>query len=318
MKRAASYPAQTYDDPNDVRFVRIVRPADASQKDAVNIIGVPFDGGVLGRRGAAGGPPAIREAMSGFSNYNVELGESLEGSRVFDLGDLLVDQEDVLKAHPQIEAEMAKCLAGNSLLVVLGGDNSLSLPCIRASGAKFGKLGLIVIDSHFDLRGRIGGKPTSGSSYGLAIETMRELDPRRVVEVGVHGFLNSKDYFEKAKKLGIKVVTASEARSKGPREVAKEAYEAASDGADAVYLSVDLDAVDLSYVSGVSAPSAGGIPADYLLDLLYELGKMPGVRCADLVELAPSLDPTGKSARVAASALVYLIAGFNSRRKARH
>ena len=317
MRKSASYPAPTYDDVDDVRLVRIVRPADAPQKDAVNVVGVPFDGGVLGRKGAAGGPLAIREAMSGFSNYNVELGESLEGSRVFDLGDMLVDQEDVLKAHLQIEAEAARCLAGSSLLVAMGGDNSLSLPCIRASCAKFGRLGLIVVDSHFDLRGRIRGKPTSGSSYGLAIETMRELDPRRVVEVGIHGFLNSKTYFEKAKKLGIKIVTASEARSKGPREVAKEAYEAASDGADAVYLSVDLDAVDLSYVSGVSAPSAGGIPADYLFDFLYELGKMPGVRCADLVELAPSLDPTGRSARVAASALVYLIAGFNSRKSRR-
>ena len=313
MRKPASYPAPAYEDPNDARLLRIVRSAEMAQGKAVNILGVPFDGAVLGRKGAAGGPSAIRDSMSAFSNYNVELGESLEGMRIFDLGDLEVDQEDVLKAHAQIEAEVAGDILDDSLLVVLGGDNSLSLPCIRASFRTAGRLGLVAVDSHFDLRGKIGGRPTSGSSYGLAIETQEGLDPHRVVEIGVHGFLNSRAYFEKAKRLGVSIVTASQARGQRPREVAKRAYEVASKGADGVYLSIDLDAVDISYVSGVSAPSAGGIPADYLFDLLYELGRSPKFRCAVLVELAPALDLSGKSAWVASSALVYLAAGFNSR-----
>ena len=280
----------------------------------MNILGAPFDGAVLGRKGAAGGPAALRQSMASFSNYNLELGLDLGRARVFDVGDVALGKDDgVLRAHSQIEAEVARSLMPSSLLVVLGGDNSVSLPSLRACGDRFGRLGLIVVDSHLDLRGRIGGKPTSGSSYGLAIEEVAALDPERVMEIGAHGFLNSKRYFEKAKKLGVRVLTAQDVRRKGAESVAREAYLRASEGAEAVYLSVDLDAVDLGQVTGVSAPSAGGISAAELLSLVYEIAKNGKVRAADIVEFAPNLDPTGSSQRVAATVLTYLIAGFTAR-----
>lgn len=314
MRKAGVYPSPTYRDPNDKRMVQIIRKSESPKPRAVNIVGVPFDGAVLGRRGAAGGPGAIRQSVGSFSNYNVELGVGLERSRVFDLGDLALGKGvDVLRAHSHIGSEVARDLLSSSLLVILGGDNSVSLPALKASGEKLGRMGLIVVDSHFDLRGRMEGKPTSGSSYGLALETVRSLDPRRVVEIGVHGFLNSKKYFDKAKGLGISVVTAQDVRTEGPESVAKEACRRASDGADAVYLSVDMDSVDLGQVSGVSAPSAGGISASELLGLVYAIARNAEVKVADIVELAPNLDPTGSSQRVAATVLMYLIAAFNSR-----
>lgn len=315
MRKPARYPAPSYLDQNDRRMVRIIKPANRPGTKAVNILGVPFDRAVLGRKGAAAGPEAIRHAMAAFSNYNVELGIGLERSRVFDLGDLEVGGGDVNVAHSRIESEVGDLVKSGSLLVILGGDNSISLPSLRACSKELGKLGLIVVDSHFDLRGKIDGKPTSGSSYGLAIDTLEDLSPRRVVELGIHGFLNSRTYFEKVRRLGITVVTAEQVKRKGPESTAIEALRIASNGADSIYLSVDLDAVDISYVSGVSAPSAGGLAAVDLFKLMYKFGKSRRIACADLVELAPSLDPTGKSERVAATALLYLIAGFVSRTK---
>lgn len=199
-------------------------------------------------------------------------------------------------------------------MVIVGGDNSLSLPSIRAFRRKYSEVGLIVIDSHLDLRGKIGGKPTSGSSYGLAVEEGKGLMPARVVEIGVHGFLNSEQYARKAKKLGVDVVTAGMVGQEGPASVAKKAYARASKGAHAVYLSVDLDAVDLSQVLGVSAPSVGGISSRELFELVYTLTREPKVKCADLVELAPALDTSGRSQIVAASTLSYMFGGFCKRK----
>jgi len=313
MRRPGRYPVPSFHDPNDKRLVQIIRTTHKSQPRAVNIVGIPFDGAVLGRKGARGGPAAIRQAMLGFSDFDVELGVSLENTRIFDLGDLVV-QEDVLKAHGQIESEVAQDLREDSLLAILGGDNSISLPSLRAFARKFGEVGLIVLDSHFDLRGEIGGRPSSGSSYGLAIEGIEGVNPQRMVEVGIHGFLNSKKYYEKAKKLGIKIYTTSDVGKTSPVAVAEEAYKIASKGARAVYLSVDLDVVDISYVSGVSAPSAGGMSSQQLFELVYEVAKQSKVKCADLVELAPYLDPSEKSQRVAAATLVHMIAGFATRK----
>jgi formimidoylglutamase len=313
LRRPAHYSAPRYIDPDDRKVVQAIEKSSRPMPRAVNILGIPFDGAVLGRKGAAGGPRAIRESMGGFSDYNIELGVGVEGARVFDLGDMVVARADVVKAHEQIEEEVARDISRGSLLVLLGGDNSISLPALRASGRKFRRLGLVVIDSHLDLRGRIRGKPTSGSSYGLAIETVRGLDPSRTVEIGVHGFLNSKKYADKAKDLGIKVITPREVRRVGSQAAAREAYGVASAGADAVYLSIDLDAVDLSQVSGVSAPSVGGLNADEVASIAFELSTCPRVRVADVVELAPSLDPTGRSQRVAATVLMNLIAGYGAR-----
>ena len=315
MRKIAAYPKPAYSDPNDLRLVQIVRAAASAQRDSVNLLGVPFDGAVLGRKGAAGGPSAIRNAMSGFSNYSLEWGTDLRRARIFDLGDVGVPSREVAKAHAEIESEVSGALEESSLLLILGGDNSISLPSLGAFAKKFGRAGLVVIDSHLDLRGEINGRPTSGSSYGLAVESMKGLDPHRVAEIGVHGFLNSRIYHEKAEKLGITVITAKRVREMGAAAVAAEAYAIASEEADGVYLSVDLDAVDLSHVSGVSAPSAGGMSAGELLDLGYEISRREGVKCADIVELAPSLDPTGKSERVAASLVASLIGGFVSRKK---
>ncbi len=313
MRRQGTYSPPAYDDPSDRRMVQIIRHSRRAMPKAVNILGVPFDGAVLGRRGAVGGPAAIRLAMSGFSNYSIEMGIGVEGARVFDIGDMVVDSEDVLKAHTEIEGEVGRDLEGRSLLVVLGGDNSISLPSLKAYAESFDKIGLVVIDSHLDLRGRMRGRPTSGSSYGLAIEALPGLDPKRVVEIGPHDFLNSRKYVEKAERLGVRVFTARDVWKRGPWAIAKEAFALAKRGARAVYLSVDMDAVDLAHVSGVSAPSTGGVNYWELYQLVYQLTRHPEVKCADLVELAPSLDPTGKSQVVAATALMYMIAGFQSR-----
>jgi formimidoylglutamase len=312
LRRAAEYPPPSYRDPDDTRLVQIIKPSGEPKANAVNILGVPFDGAVLGRKGAAGGPAGIREALAGFSNYSVELAQGLEDARVFDLGDLVVENADVERAHSEVREEVTADVQGDSLLVILGGDNSISLPALAACRKRLGRLGLIVVDSHLDLRGKVEGRPTSGSSYGLAIEEGL-VDPKNMVEVGVHGFLNSRLYVEKAKRLGIAILPAVEVSARGAKATARNAYSIASKGVDAVYLSIDMDAVDLAQVSGVSAPSAGGMWARNLLTLAFEIAKNERTKCSDIVELAPSLDPSGTSQRVAAAALTYLIGGFSAR-----
>ena len=224
LRRSAVFPSPRYDDPEDLRLLRIIRQAKVAEKRSVNILGVPYDGAVLGRRGAAEGPAAIRTSLGAFSNYNIELGVSLEEARMADLGDVVLRTEEVLGAHREIEKEVAGVLERTSLLAVLGGDNSLSLPALRANAKEFGEIGIVVIDSHMDLRGEIGGRPTSGSSYGLAISSIEGVDPKRVAEIGMHGFLNSRRYAKKAEKLGVRVFTAKEVRERGAERVAKEAF----------------------------------------------------------------------------------------------
>jgi formimidoylglutamase len=304
-----------YNDPLDRRITSVLRNRMDPAKYAVNIFGIPYDGGVLGRKGASAGPASIRDSLRFNSNFNPELGTSLRSAKILDLGDLVIGRNDVKTVQSEIMEEVSTLLLDSSLLLAIGGDNSLSLPMIKAYARKYGNIGLIAIDSHYDLRGQIRGNPTSGSSYGLAISALgKRLPPSRVVEVALHGFLNSVDYSNRASDLGITVYTADDVRNLGAIRTAKRAFELVSQGSQAVYVSADIDSIDLSSVSGVSAPSPGGLAPAQLFDLLFYLGQRPQVRCADIVETAPSLDLTGRTPIVAATALLYLAAGFFSRR----
>ncbi len=315
MRRDASYPPARYHDPVDRRLTQIIKASRDAKSKAVNLLGIPYDGAVLGRKGAAKGPAEIRRALSFFSNYDVESGLDLLGLRAFDVGDLVPRRGGVAQVQAEVERAVGRELEPDSLLILIGGDNSISLPALRAYAGRFGRIGLVVIDSHLDLRGKIGGNPTSGSSYGLAIGTIPTLDPARVVEMGMHGFLNSKRYAEKANRLGVTVIGAAVVREEGPEAAAKRAFETASDGADAVYLSVDMDSVDLAQVSGVSAPSVGGLSASEVGAMVRVVARRKEVKCADVVETAPDLDPSGRSQIVAATCVVSMMAGFAERRK---
>ena len=59
-----------------------------------------------------------------------------------------------------------------------------------------------------------------------------------------------------------------------------------------VYLTIDIDAVDPAYAPGTGAPVAGGLTSRDLLELVRGLLESLPVRAMDLVEVAPSLDPT--------------------------
>jgi len=314
LRRRPTYQVPRFFDAKDKRMASIIQVADSAKNDAVNLLGVPYDGAVIGRRGAVEGPGAIRQVLGGAANYSPELGVDLLDARVFDLGDLVLESDDPEAVQTQVRAETMTMLDRSSLLVVLGGDNSISLGSITSCAEKFGGIGMVILDAHFDLRGKMSGRPTNGSSYGLAISTLgKRLDPRRMVEIGVRGFVNSRAYANEVKELGITIYTPADVRRMGTLDVARQAYDVASKGADAVYFSIDIDCVDMSQVCGVSAPSAGGLQAWEVNEMAYYFGKQDKVVCSDLVELAPPLDPTGRSQVVAMTALLHLIAGFKMR-----
>lgn len=309
-----TYQTPRFSDPMDRRICSIIQTSQDAQTNAVNILGVPYDGAVIGRKGAAEGPAAIRRVVGAAANYDPELGVDLLDMRVSDLGDLVLDSQEVEAVQAQVKEEVARALNGSSMLLVLGGDNSISLGSISACAEKFDRIGLIVFDAHYDLRGKIGGRPTSGSSYGLAIRTLGgHLEPSGVVEIGIRGFVNSRDYAEEAKRLGITTYTPADVRKHGPTAIAHQAFEVARRKADAIYLSIDIDCVDISQVCGVSAPSVGGLEPWEVNEMVYMLGRQKETVCADLVELAPSLDLSGRSQIVASSIVLHLIAGFKMR-----
>ena len=89
--------------------------------------------------------------------------------------------------------------------------------------------------------------------------------------------------------------------------VVQEAIEAAADGVDAVYVSVDIDVVDASESPGTGIPEFNGILASEFLDAMKTLSGYPELGALDLCEVSPEWDPTGRTVMLAASGLVRLL-----------
>lgn len=305
----ATYPPRRPQPLADPRFLELFQDDPASAD--ILLAGVPFDGAVLGRKGAAGGPTGIREAFRFLSTYDPETGLDLAPLRLHDLGDVRVDNADVLATHAAVERTLAPAFATRKPLVILGGDNSLSTPHVQAlAQARPGQaIGLVVLDAHYDLRPMpADGIPTSGTPYRRLLEA-GTVEARRLVEVGIRPFANSASLAHYAAQKGVHIVTRGELARQGAGPVAAQAVATAGQGAAVLWLSVDVDALDQSVACGVSAPGAGGVSFAEAATLVRAVAQDP--RCAgmDLVETAPALDPTGNTARTAAQLVAEFCAG---------
>ncbi|HUR60994.1 MAG TPA: agmatinase family protein [Candidatus Thermoplasmatota archaeon] len=299
--------------PADPRFLELFGHPMA-EADLV-LVGVPFDGAVIGRKGARSGPTAIREAMRFLATHDPVRGIDLAPMRIHDAGDI-VTLEGVVDTHQAVRDSVRHLFATQRPVVLLGGDNSLSAPHVQAlKDARGGRIGLVVLDAHYDLRPLpADGVPTSGTPYRRLIED-GTLDADNLVEVGIRPYANTKALADYAHGMGVHVVTVAEVRRQGMANVAAEAVRTAAKGVDHLFLSIDIDGLDQSIASGCSAPGAGGLTFDEASALVHAVASHPLCRGMDLVEVAPELDPTGNTARTAAQ-LVAAFAGATWSRQA--
>lgn len=284
-------------------------PTAGERADAA-ILGVPTWRTSLSPTGAHATPGAVREALARYS-------ATLMGPPVIDLNAALriIDAGDV--GEPDGDAGIARTVArvselsaATDLVIALGGDNSLTYPVARGSGAT----GLITIDAHFDLRDGV----SNGSPVRRLVEDApigERIDPTRIVQIGIADFANSAAYAQRAADWGIRVITLDELRHRGIADVASEAHEIAGSAAEArIHLDVDVDVADRSAVPGCPASVPGGLAAHELRTLVRALASDPRVVSADIAEVDTTADSTdGRTVRLAALCVLELLAGLAGR-----
>lgn len=297
-------------DSNDPRALDLIKPWEEDKLPEYCVIGVPFDGAVLGRKGAAEGPAGIREALRFSSTYHFEEDVDLWGMSVGDLGDVNVPAEDVARAHLQVSEALDAIWKAGSQPLLLGGDNSITYAAVRALAQRTaGRVGILDFDAHHDVRLPTAG-PTSGTPYYQILEELpAKVEPRNVAQVGLRRFANSKSYREWATKKGVRIFSMKEIRRNGFSAALESALEAAADGVEALYVSLDMDVVDQAWAPGVSSPSPDGLTPREVFDGVLAAANRPQAKGFEVVEVAPRLDPTGNTARVAAQALLHYLVG---------
>ena len=271
------------------------------------ILGFPSDEGVRrngGRVGAAEGPAAIRHALYRLTpDARLDAFEDLL-CRTRDLGDIEVSGDVELDQRNLADA-LEPHLEKGSFTVVLGGGHETSYGHFLGYRRAGQNVAIINWDAHADVRELKEGKAHSGSPFRQAIS-----DPgggcRSYTVAGLQPHLVARAHLEFVKQHG----TALWRDEITPEGVGK-LYRNAS---TPTLVSFDLDAVDQAEAPGVSAPTAGGLPAELWLTAAYSAGLCGAVGSADVVELNPRLDRDGQTAHLAALTVWWILRGRVERR----
>ena len=264
-------------------------PHTESLADAdIGLIGVPFDGGVTNRTGTRHGPRAVREQSTLLRRINAATGvRPFDAARVRDLGDCWIEQPFALDGALAEIAEFYRgVVAAGVIPLSVGGDHAISLPILRAVGARR-PVGMIHIDAHCDTGDDyLGSRLHHGAPFRRATEEGL-LDPKRVIQIGIRGSSNDPDMWGFSTRSGMRVLSMGEFHDKGWRFAAEESQRVAAGGP--VYLSYDIDSLDPSQAPGTGTPEAGGITVLEAMRLLRALRGIDFVG-GDLVEISPPFD----------------------------
>jgi arginase family enzyme len=105
------------------------------------------------------------------------------------------------------------------------------------------------------------------------------------------------------RELGVRFATTLDLVDRGPDTVINELVPIA----DAIYLSVDLDVLDLSVAPGTTLSEPGGLSYRELRATLTAIARRSPVVAIDVAALNPPADNSGTTARVACWLITYLL-----------
>ena len=292
-------------DESDVNVGEIIDDVRGAETADVGLLGAPFDTAcVAGARGSRYGPEGVRSKLTHGTCYNPALDVDIsEGLDIVDFGDVRVEHTDVLETHDRVERVCTALTERGVFPITIGGDHSLSYPTAKGlMNATDGPVGVINVDAHHDVRHSHGGELSSGTPFRRLLEDdSGKLDHENFVEYGLSGWHNSKYYVDWLRENGTEIITSRDIRAEGVETTADRALSRATDGTEAVFLSVDIDVLDAGVSPGTTAPSPGGLLTHELLEAVFRMGQHEALRGADLMEVAPPLETEDTTSMVAAA-----------------
>jgi agmatinase len=272
----------------------------------VAFLGVPFDAGTPqpgNRTGQTAGPAAARLASSEQFEYgprpdggaegwyDIESDrEYLVGITMADVGDVAIQGSDDVRNFARITEVARRVTEGGCLLVAVGGDHSISFPLGRGVLAPDG-IDVVHIDAHADFVDELDGSRFTGASQLRRLAELASV--RSVTALGLRNVDGAE--VEGMRELGARWATTLDLIDHGAAAVVPNLL---ADGG-ALYVSIDLDVLDLGLVPGTTLPEPGGLSYRQLRSVLCEVAGRGRVVGFDIAELNPPYDPSGGTARLA-------------------
>ncbi len=291
----------------DPRFGRLLA-SELSADTRVVLLGFPSDEGVRrngGRPGAAAGPRALREALYRLTPDPRQHEAHCELlRRTVDLGDLEVSG-NVETDQDRLGRAVAEQLEAGRIPAILGGGHETSYGHVLGYVGAGLEVEILNFDAHPDVRPLLDGRGHSGSAFRQALTRPSGLC-RGYTVAGLLPWSTASSHIDFLLECGGKAFF-------GDQLDGSEIERIYAGAGETTMVTFDLDAVEAASAPGVSAPGVGGMAPRLWLDAARRAGERPNVRSFDVVELNPTHDIDGRTARLAALTLWHYLAGIASR-----
>ncbi len=261
--------------------------------DTANIImlGLPFDGTVSYRSGSRFAPEQIRLASWGLEEYSPRFDKDINDCNFHDVGDLEFPLGNTVKSLELIKDNVKQIYNDGKRLLGIGGEHLVTYPEIVAISDVYGDdLAIVHFDAHTDLRDEYMGEKLSHSAVIKLCS--RYVRPENIKQIGIRSGMKEEWEFMKRNNTFIK--DNNDYKSLDCLLGKK------------VFVTVDLDVLDPSVMSGTGTPESGGMSFNELMGWFEYLKKFDIIG-ADVVELAPDYDTSGCSTAVATKVIRELL-----------
>jgi agmatinase len=256
----------------------------------VVIFSAPMDATTSFRPGTRLAGNAIRVDSIGVEWYSPYQNMNLKAFKTCDIGDLDLPIGEVEAALKVINQTAAAIIKDGKKPMMIGGEHLVTLPVIEALVKKYKDLHIIHFDAHTDLREEFFGRKLSHATVMRRIFDL--LGIGKIYQFGIRS--GDESEFKWADQGNI---TMRRYDLVGVETVVKKLKN------KPVYITIDLDVLDPAVVPGTGTPEPGGVSYRELIEAIMKLRELKNIVGADIVELAPNLDPSGASTAAAAKTL---------------
>ena len=259
---------------------------DGGDPAALVVAGVPLTEHAVTPSRYELAPTAIRARLARLSTWHGQRHVSLDGLAVRDLGDST--QPPPLRPP---------------LTVLLGGHNAVTYHALARE--PLAHWGLLTLDAHHDVRPYQPGTVGNGSPVRALVDA--GLPGTNVVQLGIHGFSNSKAHYDWCVAQGVTI--------HGPDQLAEMTshLDALAARCRAIYVDIDVDVLDRAFAPACPGARPGGATPQQLFAAAFAAGAHPAVKAVDIVEVDPAADVAHVTVDAAALALLNVAAGYATR-----
>lgn len=275
-------------------------PNETTLSDSgVIVIPVPYDSTTSYKTGSRYGPSAIIQASRHLEDYDLELNIDISSIGIYTTPEISPDLSGPKALIEQVRRAIVSSLSNEQMLVLLGGEHSISIGAVQAMSEMHSDLSVLYLDAHSDLR-----DDYMGTAWGHASTARRIYDICPMVQVGVRS-LSEKEYkFIQEVDLPVHFWHSDRPNI---TQLAKKILSKLSKN---VYISIDLDVLDVSLMSAVGTPEPGGMTWTEILHLLKIIASDRQIVGFDVTELSPMEGP--ESCAFTAAKLSYKLIGYST------